>query len=141
MKSTLLAVMLALFAAGASAQVIFTTVDPDGHKIFSDRAGATAEPVLEAAPESDAVKAPRRRSLVPSRLSATVNASEAERRLAQTQQKRRLGKSPLAGEGVHTPAGFVPNARYWSRQQKLRVEVEQAQRRSNTLRQTQLAHQ
>lgn len=141
MKSTLLAVTLALFAASASAQAIYTTVSLDGRKTFSDRADTIPEPVPEAAPASEVPKAPGRRSLVSPRLSATVDALEAERRLAQAQQKRSLEMAPLPGESAKVPGGIVVNSRYWRRQEKLRIEVEQAQRRLNHVQRPQLARQ
>jgi hypothetical protein len=141
MKSTLLAAVLVLATSGASAQAVYSTVSLDGRKTFSDRTETIPEPVLDAAPVADVPKAPGRRPLVSSRLSATVNAQEAERRLAQTQQKRSLGMAPLPGESVKVPGGIVVNARYWNRQEKLRIEVEQAQRRLNNLQRPQLARQ
>jgi hypothetical protein len=141
MKSTLLAVLLALCCAGASAQMIYTTVSLDGHKTFSDRADTMPETVPEAAAPSDMPKAPGRKPLVSQRLSATVNVQEAERRLAQARQKRSLGMAPLPGESVKVPGGILVNARYWNRQEKRRIEVEQAQRRLNHLLRPQLARQ
>ena len=141
MRCTLLAVAFALFAANASAQAIYSTVAADGHKTFSDRSDAMPEPALESAPVSSEPKAPARRPLVSSRLSATVNVHEAERRLAQAQRKRSLGLAPLAGESTKVPGGIVVNARYWQRQEKLRIEVEHAQRRMNQVHKPQLAVQ
>ena len=141
MKSILLAAALALCAASASAQTVFLSVNPDGHKTYSDRPDATVEPAAEAAPESDAPKPAGRRSLVPARLSASVNALEAERRLAQAQRKRSQGMAPLPGESVQGPDGIVVNARYWRRQEKLRIEVEQAQRRLNHVQRPVMARQ
>jgi hypothetical protein len=72
-----------------------------------------------------------------SRRGALVNAAEAERRLAQAQLRRQRGLEPLAGES----SGGNVNYRYWKRQEKLRHEVEQAQRRLNHVQRPQLAHQ
>jgi hypothetical protein len=141
MTSILLAALLALCAASASAQMIYTSVGLDGQKSFSDRAAAPAEPALEAAPLADEPKAARRRNVVPARLSATVNAHEAERRLAQAQRKRSQGMAPQAGESVRIPGGVEVNARYWHRQEKARIEVEQAQRRLNHVQRPMLARQ
>lgn len=77
---------------------------------------------------------------VDTKLGATVNASEAERRLAQARLKRRQGIAPLPGERARGSAAGVLNIRYWKRQEKLRLLVEQAQRRSNaTAQRPQLA--
>ncbi|MFY9317212.1 MAG: hypothetical protein WAO95_16850 [Burkholderiales bacterium] len=139
MKSTLLAAALALVATTASAQAIYTTVSLDGHKTFSDRADTIPEAVPKAAADSDAPKARGRRSLVPARLSAAVNVLEAERRLAQAQQKRSKAMAPLAGESDRVPGGIVVNARYLRRQERLDREVGQAERRAIDVRQAQLA--
>lgn len=138
MKSTLLAAALALCAANVSAQAIYTSVSLDGHKTFSDRADTNPDPVAEAA---DAPKPARRRTFVSSRLSASVNAQEAQRRLAQTKQTRKQGLTPLPGESVPVPGGLAVNTRYWSRQERLRLDVERAQRRANEMNQLQLARQ
>ena len=141
MKTTLFAA-LALCAASASAQTIYTSVGLDGHKTFSDRAGTIAgADVSEATPAADAQKAPGRRHLVSSRQSAAINANEAERRLAQAERKRSDGAALQPGEGDKVPGGIVVNARYWIRQQGLDLEVEQAQRRSNETQRLQLARQ
>jgi hypothetical protein len=71
-----------------------------------------------------------RKPAIPAR-GSLVNANEARRRLAQAEAKRRLGAEPLAGEFTRTPRGISVNFRYWQRQERLRVEVEQAQRRVN----------
>lgn len=63
--------------------------------------------------------------------SSLVNANEAKRRLAQAELKRSLGAEPRPGEFKRTPQGIHVNYRYWQRQEKLRVEVELAQRRVN----------
>jgi len=124
MKATLLALLLLLGAASAFAQSI-----------------ETPEPAAGVAPESEPAKPPVRRTYVSSRLSASVNALEAERRLAQAQHKRSQGMAPQAGESVRTSGGVVVNARYWRRQEKLRMEVEQAQRRMNHVQRPMLARQ
>jgi len=131
MKATLLATALALCAAGASAQTIYTSVGPDGHKTFSDRAGTLPGAVSVASAEPEVPKAPGGRFLVSSQLSATVNAHEAERRLAQAQRKRSQEIALQSGESDRIPGGILVNARYWIRQEGLDLEVEQAQRRSN----------
>jgi hypothetical protein len=139
MKATLFAA-LALCAASASAQSVYTSVGLDGHKTFSDRAGTIAgAEVSEAAPAADVQNVPGRRFLVSSRLSARVNAHEAERRLALAERKRSDGAALQYGESERVPGGIVVNARYWVRQQGLDLEVEQAQRRSHETQKLQLA--
>ena len=66
------------------------------------------------------------------RRAALVEANEAERRLAQARLKRERGAAPLPGEQARGE-GYV-NDRYWRRQEKLRLEVEQALRRFNETR-------
>jgi hypothetical protein len=138
MKFTLLATALVLCTASASAQTIFTSVGPNGHKTFSDRAGMVPGTISTAAAELEVPNAPRKILHVSSLLSATVNAHEAERRLAQAQRKRSDGMALQSGEGDRIPGGIVVNDRYWIRQQGLDLEVEQAQRRSNETHRLQL---
>ncbi len=91
---------------------------------------AATDACAQMAPEAE--KAPGRRPYISARLAATVNATEAERRLAQAQSKRRQGVAPLPGE---RPLDI----RYWRRQEKLRLQVEQAQHRLNATRGPQVA--
>lgn len=141
MKSTLLAAALALAATAAPAQTIFTAVGPDGHKSFSDRPDAMLESVQEAAAAIAARRAPAGTMAKGSRGAALVNSNEAQRRLAQAKLKRKQRWQPLPGESVKVPGGIVVNARYWTRQEKLRIEVEQAQRRSNETQRLLVARQ
>jgi hypothetical protein len=140
MRSILLATALVLCTASASAQTIYTSVGPDGRKTFSDRAGAMPGATgSETGPAVDAQNAPGRRLLVSPLLSAAVDSSEAERRLAQARRKRSDGMALQPGESDRIPGGILVNERYWTRQQGLDLEVEQAQRRSNETLGLQLA--
>jgi hypothetical protein len=65
------------------------------------------------------------------RRAATIDASEAARRLGQARLEREQGVAPLAGERIRGTDASTVNHRYWRRQEKLRLAVEQAQRRSN----------
>jgi hypothetical protein len=141
MKSTLLAAVLALCAASASAQMVFTSVSLDGQKTFSDRLDTSPEPVPEALPVFAGRRTPAGTMAKGSRSSALVNSSEAGRRLARAQLDRKQGMQPLAGEHSTIADASVPNQRYWRRQEKLREAVEQAQRRSNETQRLQLARQ
>jgi hypothetical protein len=58
---------------------------------------------------------------------ASIDAREASRRLAAARFSRDRGVRPLARE---TGQG-APNHRYWQRQEKLRLDVEEALRRAN----------
>jgi hypothetical protein len=58
---------------------------------------------------------------------ASADANEASRRLAAARLARERGVQPLARE----TAQGAPNHRYWQRQEKLRLDVEEARRRSN----------
>ena len=139
MKFTLLAALLALFSASASAQSLYTTVSLDGHKTFSDRADTNLEPAAQETPKNAARRTPSGTMAKGSRGATLVNSNEAERRLVQIQQKRRQGMAPLPGESARVPGGVQVNSRYWNRQEKLRIEVEQAQRRMNETQRLQLA--
>ena len=141
MKSILLAAVLALCAASASAQVVFTSVSLDGHKTFSDRIDTSTEPVPEATPVFAGRRTPAGTMAKGSRSAALVNSSEAGRRLARAQLDRKQGMQPLAGEHSTIADASVLNQRYWRRQEKLREAVEQAQRRSNETQKLQLARQ
>jgi hypothetical protein len=66
-----------------------------------------------------------------SRRAAMIDASEATRRLGQARLEREQGMTPLPGERIRGMDASALNHRYWRRQEKLRLAVEQAQRRSN----------
>ena len=126
MKITLLSTALFLAAASASGQTIRAKVDLEGRFIpveSTEPAGGAA------APEAEKPK-PRVRSLIGAQRAAAVNAAEAERRLAQAQLERQQGMEPLPSELVPGAPGQL-SYRYWKRQEKLRLAVEQAQRRWN----------
>jgi len=125
MKTTLFAALLLLAATGASAQAISTKVDVEGNA-----EAATTK-------EADAPAPPVRRLRIPSQRAAAINVKEAERRLALAQHKRQEGLEPLPGE--LNPETGQPNFRYWKRQEKLRQDVEVAQRRVIATRQPRLA--
>jgi hypothetical protein len=95
-----------------------------------DLAAQETQEEAAAAPESTAA-APPKRSALPSRRSSMINANEAKRRLAQAELKRSAGIEPLPGEYARGPDGITVNNRYWQRQEKLRIEVDQALRRVN----------
>ena len=59
-----------------------------------------------------------------------MDVSEAARRLECAQQARHQGLEPRPGEFTLVSGTQTLNYRYWKRQEKLRVAVEQAQRRS-----------
>jgi hypothetical protein len=118
-RSILLVAALACVAAGASAQTVYKEVDDAGHIRFSDQ--PPARPAL----------APRR--------AGRVEVNEAARRLKQAQLDRRLGAQPAPGEMSNAPGVRTANYRYWRRQEKLRLAVEQAQRRSRETLAPQLA--
>jgi hypothetical protein len=118
-------------ATGASAQLaVYKNVNPDGPAADTERT-EIAPPSPPNGAEADApAAAPKKyRYIVPARLAAQVNASEAKRRLEQAERKRMLGEDPLAGERIPAVHGVAVNSRYWRRQEKLRIEVDQAQRR------------
>ena len=103
---------LALLGAGsASAQEIFKQVDENGSTTFSDQP-------------------PPRKTVVLPRRGGKVDVSEAARRLEHARLARKQGLEPRAGEFIQVSGKRTLNYRYWQRQEKLRVAVEQAQRRS-----------
>ena len=105
---------LALLCAGsASAQEIFKQVDEDGSTTFSDQ------------------PPPRKTAVLPRR-GGKVDVSEAARRLERAQLERKQGLEPQPGEFVQVSGVRTVNYRYWKRQEKLRLAVEVAQRRSQT---------
>lgn len=102
-------------AGNASAQEIFKQVDENGSTTFSDQ--------------------PPRKAVVLPRRGGKVDVSEAARRLERAQLERKQGLEPRPGEFTQVGGKRTVNYRYWTRQEKLRVAVEQAQRRSqDTLR-------
>ena len=127
---TAIAAALLCAATGAPAQLaVYKTLDPEVHVTPTDR--TEAAPAPENNPGADAPAAAPRRHFVPSRRATLVNASEAKRRLTQAELKRKLGEEPRSGERVQDAGVLAVNYRYWQRQEKLRIEVEQAQRRVN----------
>ena len=139
--SNFCALALLCAAAGAPAQTIYKQVDLAGKVTFTDRPDINlpAQAMTSAAqamtnPALEAPKPPARVGLMTSRRSASIDANEAGRRLAQAQLKRSGGADLLPGDWTHGFGEGVPNQRYWQRQDRLRVHVEQAQQRSNETR-------
>lgn len=117
--------MLLCAATGLGAQTtIHKQVDAAGRVSFSDLA--------EPAP-APAAPARTRYGSMTVQQAGSVDASEAARRLDQTQRERLEGSQPTRAEQRGTGSGTVSHA-YWRRQEKLRQNVEQAQRRSNDVR-------
>jgi len=104
------AVALLCAAAGVSAQSVYKEIDDEGRVTFSDR------------PPAKPVAIPRR--------SGKVDVNEAARRLKQARLERKLGAEPGPGELIPGTGARAGNYRYWRRQEKLRLVVEQALRRS-----------
>jgi hypothetical protein len=109
---------------GIAAALLVGAAPARGQKSAPEGAQGIEAAALEA-------QARARRPPIPSQRSSMVNANEARRRLAQAELKRSLGAEPLPGEFTRTPRGLAVNYRYWQRQEKLRMEVDQAQRRVN----------
>ncbi len=136
----LCAAALICAAPGALPQMaaVYKHVDPSGNTLYTDHPDASSSALQESAADSETKRAPARPA-VSSRRFALVNSNEAQRRLAQAQLKRKQGEAPLPREIVRSPAGTRVTYSYWQRQEKLRIEVEQAQRRINTLQRPQRA--
>jgi len=108
-------VLVLLCAAGTvSAQEILKQADEESRTTVSD------QPAPAPAP---------RRTIAPRR-GGKVDVSEAARRLEQAQLARKHGLEPKPGEFTRVSGTRKVNYRYWQRQEKLRLAVEQAQRRS-----------
>jgi hypothetical protein len=135
----LCAAALLCVAASAPAQSIYRQMDENGHVTLSDRPIADAEPAAAEAAAGAAPAPPK--SALPSRNSAGVNLKEAQRRLEQAQLKRRQGLRPMTGEQTQETGKVALTQRYWRRQEKLRLQVEQAQRRANETARPQVARQ
>lgn len=138
--SGICAAALACAAAGASAQAVFKQVDLAGRITYTDQPESTASAQTAESAEPEVTKAPRRiANISPRRVTMVVDANEAARRLAWAQQQRKQGLQPLPGEQTRAEGTIALNYRYWRRQEKLRVLVEQAQRRLNETSRVQLA--
>ena len=118
-RSFLLVAALACITSSLSAQTVYKEVDDTGHITFSDQ--------------------PPARPVIKQRRVGPVEVNEAARRLKQAQLARKLGAQPAPGEYSNAPGGRTTNYRYWKRQEKLRLAVEQAQRRSRETMAPQLA--
>jgi len=121
-------------ATGAPAQTIYKQVDSAGRVTFTDRPDIDLPAQAMTNPALKAPKPPVGAGLVTSRRSASIDANEAGRRLARAQLSRNNGTDLLPGDLTHGSGEGVPNQRYWQRQDKLRVQVEKAQQRSNETR-------
>ncbi|MEK6245697.1 MAG: DUF4124 domain-containing protein, partial [Pseudomonadota bacterium] len=137
--SRICAAALVCAATGVSAQTIYKQVSAVGHVTFTDQPDATAARQTATDPALEVTKAPARIFTISSRRAATINANEAARRLGEAQLKRKQGAEPLPGEQAQGSDASTVNHRYWWRQEKLRLVVEQAQRRSNETRLSQVA--
>lgn len=137
--SSVCAFALLFAATGTPAQTtIYKQVDLAGRITFTDRPDPSL-PAQSMASPLEAPKPPAGIALMASQRSAAIDLKEAARRLAQAQLARSEGADPLPAERTHGPGAGVPNQRYWQRQEKLRVLVEQAQQRVNETRQPLLA--
>jgi hypothetical protein len=117
--SLLFAALLACSAVDAAAQTVYKDVDDEGRTSFSDQ--------------------PPPRPAVRPRRGGKVDVNEAARRLKQARLERKQGAEPRAGEFTQGPGAPKANYRYWQRQEKLRLVVERALRRSNETLRLQLA--
>jgi len=137
--SKLCALALLCAATGAPAQTIYKQVDLAGRVTFTDRPDINLPAQAMTNPALEAPKPPARVGLMTSRRSASIDVNEAGLRLARAQLKRSGGADLLPGDLTHGSGEGVPNQRYWQRQDKLRVQVEKAQQRSNETRMALLA--
>ena len=133
--ASLCAAALVCAASGVSAQmvVVYKQVDQTGRVLYADRTEVPSSPDAFAAEDAPAASGKR----PPARRSSLVTINEAQRRLAQAELKRKQGTAPLPAERMQG-SGELTYA-YWRRQEKLRIEVEQAQRRVNAVQRPMLA--
>lgn len=129
-----LAATLICAHAGAFAQSVYRHVAADGHITYSDRPAPDAAEKEDTAPPSAVATALAGNTVISSRLATAVDAKEAARRLRQAQLERRQGEQLLPGETLQGPGDGAHHNRYGRRQDRLRIAVEQAQRRSNETR-------
>lgn len=115
-------------ASGVSAQTVYKLVDDAGRITYTDQPDTTLSPQSTVS-AADVRSALAGNSAISSRPAATINANEAARRLGQAQLLRDRGTAPLPGERVKGAGPGAVNDRYWRRQEKLRLAVEDAQRR------------
>jgi len=133
--SSLCALALLCAATGAPAQTIYKQVDLAGKVTFTDRPDINLPAqAMTSAARGMTSPPPARVGLMTARRSASIDVNEAGLRLAQAQLKRSGGAELLPGDWTHGASDGVPNQRYWQRQDRLRVQVEQAQQRSNETR-------
>ena len=132
--SGLCALALLCAATGALAQTIYKQVDLAGRVTFTDRPDVNLPVQAMTTAALEAPKPPARAGLITPRRSASIDANEAALRLARAQLKRSGGADLLPGDLTHGSGEGVPNQHYWQRQDKLRVQVEKAQQRSNETR-------
>lgn len=136
--TAILAAAIPCAATGASAQEMYKLVDATGQVMFTDRPSETPE--LQVATEPESPRVPKRIAGISSpRAAALVDAKEAARRLRQAQMTRSEGIEPLPGEKAQHARDGVVSERYLRRQEKLRLLVEQAQRRANETSRPQVA--
>jgi len=109
----LISAFVLAFAGSASGEEILKPVEENASPTVSDQ------------PQ------PRKRVVLPRRV-GKVDVSEAARRLEQAQLERKQGLEPRPGEFATVGGIKQVNYRYWQRQEKLRMAVELAQRRSQT---------
>ena len=128
--STLCAAAFFCLAGGVSAQAAASEVDANGRNPYSDRVGATPLPVVQS--DLQVAVVPARAPRISPQRTAVIEANEAARRLKQARLTRDKGAEPLPAERMRGAGADAVNYRYWRRQERLRHEVEQALRRSNS---------
>ena len=114
-------------ATGASAQTLYRQAGDAGRIAFAEQPDTAATPRTARVSALDVASALASHSAISSRRSGTIDTNEAARIVGQARLERAQGVQPLPGEQVQ--ATHVVNHRYWLRQERLRVAVEQAQRR------------
>jgi hypothetical protein len=137
---TLAALLLALVASGASAQV-YKSITPDGRVTYGDEPvpGAKVSRLdIDKAPIGIAPATPEDRESLVRRLEQqrtlaaerTRSVDEARRALEQAEAALKAGEEPLPGERTGILTGYSRlNDQYWTRQQVLQDAVTAARKR------------
>ncbi len=120
--------------------IIYRQVDAAGHITYTDRPGTAPSPRTVPDPASDVAVALASSSVIASRRGALIDVNEAARRLRQAQQERKQGAERLPDEQAGGNGLGAAIHRYWQRQERLRLVVEQAQRRLSETGQLLRAH-
>ena len=136
----------ALWAASASAQVIYKSIMPDGRVIYGNEPAPGAKKVESMAPrtEDSGVRAStpaqeqalqRRMNEREQRGGQQTAIGDLEKALKEAEAAQVAGKEPLEGERIGTAGGYSKlTDAYWERQRELDQAVQEARKRLDDAR-------